>query len=274
MTPSLLNLLPDIVRAAALRSAEALRMLGPTPATNGTWQPTTPFSSVQQPPPGPARPPTRRMWVQRDVPAMLTLLAGQGNEPSHRHKIGFLWLSSLHRTPSDDAISGWPEHPRSPAHTLLHDLTLRLFVARELFSPGAIIAITVHPGLEDCTRLLVQAVLGLPAIWTRCNERTAAPGVLVCTSRHEGMSAAKSRGRRVALPLTQQLRRLATPELTALMLTPGRCAAGLLQDWPGHWIVTHANPDALAQLQQQLALQKPPRPTAATAAKVQALQTP
>ena len=270
MTRSLLNRLPDIMGKAALRSAEALHALGLTPGLDRAGRPSAPLSPARQAPEGQDRAPRRQLWVQRDLPALLTLLTGTNTQPSLRHRVGFLWLSSSSGDPSREQLAPSPEHVPPEGHALLSDLALRLFVARELFSPRATVAITPHPGLAACTRLLMQAVLGRPAHWSRMDECPSAQTLLACTRSPQGTLQMRRPGSAAVWSLTQYLKHTATPELAALVLTPGRGAAQLLWNWPGDWVVTHPDRHALALLRQQLAHQPASPATYWSAGNVQA----
>ena len=255
MTRSLLNRLPDIMGKAALRSAEALHALGLAPGLDRAGRPSAPFSPARQTPASQDKAPRRQLWVQRDLPALLTLLTGTNTQPSLWHRVGFLWLSSGSGDPAREQVTPSPEHVLPEGQALLSDLALRLFVARELFSPCATVAVTPHPGLASCTRLLMQAVLGSPAHWSRMDERPSAQTLLTCTRSTQGTPQTRRPGPATVWSLSQYLKRTATPELAALVLSPGRGAAHLLWNWPGDWVITHPDRHALALLRQQLARQ-------------------
>ena len=78
--------------------------------------------------------------------------------------MGFLWLRAAPSEPVTDATA-------MPAGTLaasdlalsqawLSDLALRLFVARELLAPSALLVLTPATGLGPCIPLMLKTVLG------------------------------------------------------------------------------------------------------------------
>lgn len=259
MPPSLLNQLPDIVDRAARCARETLSALD----GRSTRVKRVPGGCSPVACPALDARSDARCWVGRDIPTLLDLLTGVGQQPSLKGRVGFVWLATEAKQGHGRSDGLWrhssdlpwraEDTPVSAQRTLSH-LALRLFIARELVEPSALIAVTPVPGMGDCIALLMEAVFGRRPAWTLHETHEPRQPLLVCRNR-TGCHAAIGRHRR-HIPgsptLSELLAETKTEGLTALAMRAGRNVLPLLGAWEGEWIVVDPDPLAVALLRAQV----------------------
>ncbi len=156
MNLSLLQRLPDIVTLARARARElVVPHVHPSP-TRRTHRPTPPWQQLS------AGDPRRvTLLCGNGLSVMTGLLAGQGLHGSLAHRIPLIWLEADGPGPvsRDETQATAPSTLQAEIRKLL-DLTIRLFLARELLTPDGLVATTVPPDPLRCVERLLVAVLG------------------------------------------------------------------------------------------------------------------
>ncbi|QCB47494.1 hypothetical protein [Hydrogenophaga sp. PAMC20947] len=264
MTRSLLNRLPDILARAAVRSSEALHALGVKPGQPATdWLPfRSPSACAWSPPDGEST----RLQTGHDLALLLNSLIASPQRPSLRGQVGFLWLRATPSQPLTDA-RGAPTGALSSGNlalgqSWLSDLALRLFVARELLAPSALLTLTPTIDLGPCIPLMLKTVLGCEPFRMTSGGPDGNPVVLACrTSSAHGQRPATLPRHQIPT-LIQCLRDTPITGRTALVMRPEPGILGLQPAWWGDWLLTDPDPAAIHALRNRLNHQtwaSPPR---------------
>lgn len=237
MRPPLLSRLPDVVALARERARDLLGRLD-----SATCPP--PHDHHAQWLPCARGGPAAHLLVDNDLQAMLGLL--RAGEPASAWRGGtqFIWLDG---SGTEEASSARHEMALLPAARWLLDqpgvlrpylLALRLYVARELLAPDAVVAVSGEPDPDGCMAHILRAVLSHRAHWVVGHAPAAASRALACraagTSLRTLLDAHSRDGDRVLLlqacmdfaPLVVQL------------------------DW--HWVLTHSNAMVLSLLREHI----------------------
>lgn len=254
MTRSLLNRLPDILAHAAVRSSEALHALGVRPGQSPmAWAyHRSDDASVQSR----AAEASTRFQTGHDLALLLNSLIAGPQRPSLRRQVGFLWLRAAPSETVGDSRAApagtLGAHDLALSQAWLGDLALRLFVARELLAPSALLVLTPATGLGPCIPLMLKTVLGVEPVCVPNTAPDGPPTVLACrlsTTPHL---------RTVPLPrhqtpsLAQYLHDTPVTGRTAMVLRPGTSFQQLQPAWSGDWLLTDPDPAEIRALRSQL----------------------
>jgi hypothetical protein len=254
MSRSLLNRLPYILARAAVRSSEALHALGVKPG-----QPAAeclPFWSRSAHDSIPPDDESTRLQTGHDLALLLNSLITSPQRPSLRGQVGFLWLRATPSQPLTDA-RGAPTGALSASdlalsQAWLSDLALRLFVARELLPPSALLVLTPTSGLGTCIPLMLKTVLGCDPFRVTTGDPDGNPVVLACrTASAPGLRPATLPRHQIPT-LTQCLRDTPVTGRTAMVMRPGPGILDLQPAWWGDWLLTDPDPVAIRALRSRL----------------------
>ncbi len=254
MTRSLLNRLPDILAHAAVRSSEALHALGVRPGQSPmAWAYHRSNDACVQSRSAEA---STRFQTGHDLALLLNSLIAGPQRPSLRRQVGFLWLRAAPSETVGDARA-------TPAGTLgasdlalsqawLGNLALRLFVARELLTPSALLVLTPTTGLGTCIPLMLKTVLGVEPVCVPNTTPDGPPMVLACRLSATPNLRSAPLPRHQVPTLAQYLRDTPPTGRTAMVLRPTPGILELQSAWWGDWLLTDPEPTAIRALRSQL----------------------
>ena len=263
MSRSLLNRLPDILGRAAVRASEAMHALGVQPG-HSTLAWSTRQSTRGDPLEDQEDEPVR-LQTGHDLALLLNSLIVSPQRPSLRGQVGFLWLRAEPGQPLAGATATSMGRPAISDFALsqacLSDLALRLFVARELLAPSALLALTPTTGMGPCIPLMLKTVLGSDPFRVTTGAHGAGPTVLACRKASTPGPRPALASRLHSPSLAQCLRDTPARGRTALVMRPGPGILELQSAWQGDWLLTDPAPEAIRALRgelHQLAWARPP----------------
>ena len=252
MTRSLLTRLPDIVARSAVRASEAMHTLGVKPG---------PLNEACTPAPEAGAWPRideepTRLQTGHDLALLLNSLIASPQRPSLRGQVGFLWLRA---TPSEplsatrDAPGGKPDlEDITLGQAWLSDLAVRLFVARELLAPSALLVLTPTTGLGNCIPLMLKAVMGCEPFRVTSANADSSPLVLACQRPASPAPRVPARAPHHIPSLAQCLSETHHNDRTAVVMRPGADILNLQASWAGDWLLTDPDPSRIRTLRSQL----------------------
>ena len=253
MSRSLLNRLPDILARAAVRSSEAMHALGLRPGAS-----TLAWSTRQADDEGALALPddgATRLQTGHDLALLLNSFIHNPQHPSLRGQVGFLWLRAEPSQPLAQATASPAGTPPTPDIALrqacLSDLALRLFVARELLAPSALVAVTPAPDLGTCIPLMLKTVFGNDPFRVATGAHGAGPTVLACRPASTPGARPALASRLHSPSLAQCLHETPAMGRTAVVMRPGADILDLQAAWSGDWLLTDPEPDAIRTLRGQ-----------------------
>lgn len=264
MTRSLLNRLPDILAHAAVRSSEALHALGVRPGQSTmawAYHPTSGGNVQNLSTEG-----STRLQTGHDLALLLNSLIAGPQRLSLRRQVGFLWLRAEPSEPMKGAqatpVGTLDAGDLALSQAWLSDLALRLFVARELLAPSALLVLSPVSGLGACIPLLLKTVLGCDPVMLRNPAPNGPPMLLACRLSNVAHPRTTPLSRHQVPPLAQYLRDTPVTGHTALVMRPGPGLLELQAAWSGDWLLTDPDPATVLALRKQwvpaLSLDAPP----------------
>lgn len=256
MSRSLMNRLPDILARAAVRASEAMHALGVRPGHSSmawsTRQPTHARACATEQPDHESV----RLQTGHDLALLLNSLIISPQRPSLRGQVGFLWLRSEPSQPLAEVTAGQAGAVAASELALsqawLGDLAMRLFVARELLAPSALLALTPVAGMGPCIPLMLKTVLDSDPSRVTTGAHGAGPTVLVCRKASTPGVRPAPVTRLHSPSLAQCLRDTQSMGRTALVMRPEAGILELQSAWQGDWLLTDPAPDTTRSLRGQL----------------------
>lgn len=185
MRPSLLSRLPDVITMARERARDLLGRLDSAARPPSPWQNHHHHDAAQWLPSARGGH-AARLLVDSDLRAMLELLRADGAASDWRGRTQFIWLDG---SGAGEASSARHEMALFPAARWLLDqpgvlrpylLALRLYIARELLAPDAVVAVSGEPDPDGCMAHILRAVLSHRAHWVVGHAPAAASRALAC----------------------------------------------------------------------------------------------
>ena len=253
MSQSLPNRLPGILARAAVRSSEALYALGVRPGQRKTpWSSPHAVDNSAWPMASELH---TRLQTGHDLDLLLDNVIGGPRSPSLRGRVGVLWLRA---EPSQPRVAAFEAPARTPcaddlalSQAWLSDLAVRLFVARELLAPSALVALTTPTDLGTCIPQMLKTLLGSDPQRLALNTPDG-PTILVCRMGATTGSRRALVHRQHTLSLPQCLRDTPAAGRTAMVMRPDACILDLQPAWSGTWLLTDPEPAAIGALCGQL----------------------
>ena len=138
---------------------------------------------------------------------------------------------------------------------------MRLFVARELLAPSALLALTPAAGMGPCIPLMLKTVLDCDLSRVTTGVHGAGPSVFVCRKASTPGARSALVSRLHSPSLAQCLRDTQSMGRTALIMRPGPGILELQSAWQGEWLFTDPAPETTRALRgqlHQLAWDRPP----------------
>lgn len=233
MDRSLLHRLPDIAAFAHRRARELMALL----VSSGTPAPSSPDV-----------PDTVRVRLLHSdaLTAMLSLLAGQGETMPLRSSVPLVWLAHSLPPAAESAASplgAFQHHARA-----LVELTVNLFVARELLPRHGVLATPAGPDPDHCVFRLLGTVFGHVMPLPGPPDEPPGPGVYLAGPRAPQWTARQA-GPALLHDLALGLTRPRDPVLVA---PAGPDCAAWATELDRRWVLVQPDARGFALLREQV----------------------